>query len=205
MEQQLEKKKRHKTLQEYIEEKEVLMEDQKNNLWKLGELASNVEKDYGKDSFGKWVGKVPAIKTAYGWREVYNLGEKIKILSPQKFQELCSKLSWYHFKLVLGIAKENLEEAIKLLQKAVEKNYSCDDLQQEVRGEIVKEFEILKEELQGLPIEEIKELVAILVDYTTKIEKFDKITLIGKEANKVGSITDDIRLILSNMISKVVK
>jgi hypothetical protein len=196
-----EEKNRGKTVKEYIEEKKKLMKNTDKNLWELGELASNVEKHYNKDSFGKWCDAEPRIELSTGlrWRAVYRLGERIKKFVDEYFEELKNKLSFEHFSTVLGVAKEDLERAIELLKEAVENNWTVKELREAIRGEIVKSLDRLRTELQDMPIEDIKTIVKVLDTLTEDLDKYE-IEEISKLVKKVKSLSEDIAYILINYL-----
>jgi hypothetical protein len=99
----------------------VARESEDNGRWALGDLANEVEKDYGKDSIGKYAYAIGvARKTLMGYRTV---ASKFDMPIRIKYQ----KLSFSHFKTCCS-----LEKPEAWLEKADDDNWSVEHLSKEI-------------------------------------------------------------------------
>jgi uncharacterized protein YhfF len=114
--------KEKKSFEWYVKEgKKAILEIDKNR-WYLGELASKVEKEYGKSNFEKWCTAIGLeINTGKRYRWVYRYWSKM--FDVKLFQELRQQLQWSYFEIVLRFRKYGINP-LEFLSEIVEKNYS---------------------------------------------------------------------------------
>lgn len=92
--------------------------------WLLGDLANEVEKDYGEDSLGKYAYAIGVVKkTLQGYRTVASV-------FPQETREKYRKLSFSHFKILASLSKPEA-----WLEKADNNDWSVETLTKEVQEE----------------------------------------------------------------------
>jgi hypothetical protein len=118
--------KEKKSFEWYVKEgKKAILEIDKNR-WYLGELASKVEKEYGKSNFEKWCTAIGLeINTGKRYRWVYRYWSKM--FDVKLFQELKQQLQWSYFEIVLRFRKYGINP-LEFLSEIVEKNYSTGEV-----------------------------------------------------------------------------
>jgi uncharacterized protein YhfF len=119
-------KEEKKTFEWYVEEgrKAVAVKDMVQ--WKLGELASSVQKEYGKSKFKEWCNEIDLeVSTAKRYRWVYRYWSKK--FDSKLFEKLIVEIPWSYFEVALRFKKYGMDP-LAVLTEAIEKGYSVTQL-----------------------------------------------------------------------------
>jgi hypothetical protein len=142
MEQIVEERPLKKSWEEYVSSGMEAREDKDNCQWKLGDLSSGIEKDYGEDSIGKFAYAIGVErKTIMNYRTIAKT-------FPISMRTQYKKLSFSHFSSLA-----NVEKPEAWLIQADNNDWSVEHLRKEVN----EAYKGLKEpELKDTPPEAIR-------------------------------------------------